>query len=504
MEFTEHRLKQIRDSFNIDNTEGVDLDLRVQDFPLASIWRKGSVKASGQVMQLTLTRLDSTPNELIIPLGLAYKRADTDKVVYLQTSDITIDMTTIPGSADNWPVGETHKYPAENDAFNLGIRVIASQPGTIGNAVKDTITLSPDGAPAELVASTNNYPVIGGSEGESDQALRARARNYLSALSRITSAGLQYVAKTFVASDGTSWAHVSVYEPPDIKGYTEVIVDPGSGGAPWGQVASDDFTSPATKVVYTWPYDSDQPPYFVHEAPAVEDLTDDNVYLAGFWDGPDPNNLAGTLIYKPLSDPVIREMFGIPNGEQFVLSIGERGILYLNTDYKIEWANITIEKQIEVWGAYIPMADFGHKIGIDKFTIYTGAIAEFQAIIEGDPSDPVASPGYRPAGTRVRVILPTTHFFQGGVEVSLVFVLGYDPSVIVNAVKSELLAYAAGLAPGQPLFVAEMYDVIMDIEGVHNCTVHLPIEDVYPPSDRHSVRINPGIDENGDPQLKVY
>lgn len=495
IELAEYRLEQIRDSFDFDNASGSDLDLRIQDLPLAQIWRKEASKASGEVMRLTLVRLETSPDELEIPAGLIYKRSDNEDVSYIQTATVFVDMTVAP-SGGPWVVDATHEYPDPNNPLVAGIRVLSTAAGTIGNASKDIIDLSPVGAPDEIVASTNVFPCIGGTDGESDAALKARARNYLGALSRITSAALMYIAKTFSSTDGTTFKHVSVYEPVEVKGYTELLVDPGSANLSTGATLAQNYSKSSAKTIYSWPYDSDPPPYFTHEAPSVEDLTDDNVLLGGFWEGwAGPEDWESSLVYYPLSHPKVRQMFGIPDGEKFVLSIGERGILYLNTDYKIKWSDVSADTQIAVWGQSINFATYGHllSIGSDEnpVRVYIGALAEFQAIIEGDPSDPVAMPGYRPAGTRVRVVLPTTQFVTGGVSLDITYAVGADIEAAGPEVLNRVLYYAAELGPGDPLLVAELYSTIMAIDGIINVHVKKPLNDVWPIDARHSLRIDP-------------
>ena len=122
---------------------------------------------------------------------------------------------------------------------------------------------------------------------------------------------------------------------------------------------------------------------------------------------------------------------------------------------------------------------------ITGYSVYTGILSELQSEVEGDPSD-AARPGWRAATTRLQVMPPVVQIV--GIGYTSVPVSGSDAATVSAAAKDALIAYLATLAPGAPLYVAQLYDAIMSTTDLLSIRFWMggtstPLDDVYPADD---------------------
>lgn len=403
----EVRAARIRDSFYLEGAEGQDLDDRVSDLPPSGLSRQHASAGSGG--SLSLVRADTTA-EVTVPAGSTYGRTDNGAVLYRQIADAT------------FLVGQ--------DTLTE-VAVVCLTVGLDGNCRAGQINRVLSAPGVDRV--TNTAPITNAQGEEQDEDLRARARAYLSSLTGTTPAALEYLGRSFESSNRARAAFARVFEDPTQPGYSELLIDDGSGLV--------GYTRPGVPVTGTVP--AGGPPVLWHEAPAV--------------DPPD-----GVSV---LSGGVLRELLA----EEYT-SIPERGMIFVNE------------------GVLSP----GDQWEIAKYRVFTGLPAEIQAAIEGNTSDPLNSPGYRAAGTRVRVQPPQVTLVD--LYVNVVPIQGRDYEVVRADTKDAVIQYLATLGPGQPLYIARLVDRIMDNPDV--LTVRLYSEpdsltqavDYLPASPRHVLR----------------
>lgn len=163
-ELVEERLGAIRDAFWLD-AKGKDLDARLMDMPPGFTPRLGAAPAAGPVLRVERT---DTSTALEIPAGSRVAHKDDATLVYVTTQTVTMQ------------VGEAF-YPPNSSA--PPIQVVCTTRGTRGNAASGTLTI-PVAMPDGVVSVTNVAPVAGGTDRESDDALRQRALLFLSGLAR--------------------------------------------------------------------------------------------------------------------------------------------------------------------------------------------------------------------------------------------------------------------------------------------------------------------------------
>ena len=493
----EYRLKAIRDSFNFLNASGTDLDDRLSDFPPAGIARLPAKHANGDSIRLIIDFKAGT--DISIPAGTRYGRSDNSDLEYIQVNDVSI-----PGNFQG--TDGTIYYPTTANAS--GIRVVCSAPGPEGNAgigVVDKL----NGPISNVLGAENVYPISGGALAESDDLLKERASLYIASLSRITASALAYIGKSFISTPETdgqpveSFRHVRVYESSFVPGYTEILVDTGSGGFTLqGSKSASSYTTAGKTRYYTWPHMTMHPPILYHDAPAVDPLTHHDVYLLwAYEEAKDDTGVAipGTTTQKwyRMSSTVVKDYYGIPLDVDPVLSIPERGLLYLDPTYAISASPLSVGENSAVAIA-IGRPDLDNiqntelPVNVDaseQYLVFTGAIAEFQAIIEGDPNDPIKFPGYRPAGCRVRVTLPFVQLMSK-IDASVEIEVGYDLETKRSEIQDLIAFYVEDLAPGQPFLKSKLIAQIMAETGVLNFTINTPTNDFYPNKETYSLRIN--------------
>ena len=492
----EYRLKAIRDSFNFQNAFGTDLDDRLSDLPPAGLARLPAKFAAGDSMRLKVDFVVGTP--VTVPAGTRYARSDNPDIEYIQVEDLTIpgDAAAEDGLMD-WP----------NTANTGGVRVVCGLPGIIGNVGIGVVDTYSGGVP-EIIGATNVFPIDGGAEEESDAMLKERASLYIASLSRITAAALEYIARSFMSTpeaDGEpveSFRHVRVYESSFVPGYTELMVDTGSSGFALGEPKEmSSYTTDGITRFYTWPDGAMHPPVLYHDAPSVDPLTHHDVFL--MWEmseGPPPGNVWTQYWYR-LSHPDVKAFYNIPEDVDPVLSIPERGLLYLDPDYKITSTPLSgankpvaisigrpdqdnIEENVQIYG---PNGLLG--AAVKQYLVFTGAIAEFQAIIEGDPNDPIKFPGYRPAGCRVRVTLPTIQYMDV-IDTTAEIKVGLDIDEVKKEILDAVAFYVSGLRPGRPFLRSELISNVMGLDSVLNFKIVTPAADFYPDKETYALRVN--------------
>jgi len=200
----ERRIQEFVDAFYFRGT-GVNLDRRLNDFPAGFPKRRQSTPAVGGAFRVT--RSLSTGTTTVAARAMLVSVSTSPTTQYTNVSAFTID----PGS-----------YTAVSIAF------VALSPGAAGNILQvgavDTISRKPN----EVIECTNTQPLLGGSDKERDPELRQRAERWVGSLALTQNEALEAIALNFQASDGVVLRHARMWNDPDQRGYSELVVSDGS------------------------------------------------------------------------------------------------------------------------------------------------------------------------------------------------------------------------------------------------------------------------------------
>jgi len=178
--------------------------------------RLPATPATGQV---TFSR--TTPqSQALIPVGARVATFDGAQVyqVYADSTNSAYNATIIPGGAFVVPAGQT--------SLNVGVQAL--NPGTAGNALANTIT-SIRSPIVGIDSVTNPAAFTTALDQESDDALKARFKNYIASLAAGTVGAITYAVQQLQQG-----LEVTVHENIDPDGNTDygavtVYVDDGSG-----------------------------------------------------------------------------------------------------------------------------------------------------------------------------------------------------------------------------------------------------------------------------------
>lgn len=405
----ELRLKQIRDSYNPETAAGADLDERARELPPHGMQRRSATRAQGAVLELT--RIDEAtpaqvaagenyPDPLTVPKGALFRRSDDPTQTYETTEDVTF-----AGSAGAGLPGESTKG---------SVYVRAMTPGTLGNCdISSVVEIV--SAPSQIIAVTNTVALDNGHARESDAQLRERMLVYMASLARCQPAALEFAALDFESSLGTRAMYAKVYEDPTNRGYSELVIDDGSGlEANTTPGASTEGLVPAHGQVVLY-----------HEAPATAPIQTIRVSRGG---------VVTTYRY---------------DAGQYI-SLPERGLVYFPE------------------GVLLP----SDKWQINGYDVYTGLVSELQQYIEGDTSRPIEFPGWRAAGTRVVVRPARTEYLAFDMHVIP------RQYIALGDVSTELETAAVewfrGLAPGETMYASQLLERLMDNTKVISVRLYEP------------------------------
>ena len=425
-EAVEFNMLAVRDSFDIRKVAAQYLDDRVAELPPAGLTRLGAAAASGAVMEF---KRETTTGALTIPKGSTFGRPDSDVLYVLQT-----DITMADGQGT---------YPSGDTAFAT---VVASSPGSSGNAPAGTITEIVDG-PGTLSSVTNPNPILGGQDIESDQELRERAHLYLSSLARCQKSALEALALSFESTTGVRVRHAKALEDPLNPGTVELIIDDGSGL----EGLDNEFVASTIQTIGV-----NLSPIIYHEKPATEPITS---LQFDFGDG-----------YVEVDSNDFEE------GKPGWVSHPEQGVIILQHSF------------FEIPGSDLKV-DSGTKVRIPPATHkkYTSVISELQEFVEGRPDDPDSFPGLRAAGTRVVVRPPLVENMD--FQFSLVFTSGTNFVEKSEEVKTLIVSFLRDLGPGESLYLGQLTSFLIDgVEELLSIHFEDPSTDRAPSTPRHALR----------------
>lgn len=405
----EARMFNMRRSFAIQNSFGSDLDARVKELPPSGIERITSTNASGAVLKITrLVFVDA----LTIPAPAIFQDASSG-INYETTQDVVFS------------AGEASK---EN------IFIVSTTPGNEGNCEASKIVTVIDAGIAEDITITNTKPLTNGLDEETDVSLQARALRFVKSLNRTTPDALAFLGTSFISTTNTVFPFASLYEDNVRPGYSELIVDDGTG------LTGQDVLGMHIEGVAP----SAGLNYIAHDFPATEELTQANFTIR------DDNGLVVNIA-----------------DDDFV-SIPERGIIYFNSG--------------------IIQEDYTYTI--TNYRVFRGAMAELQKEIEGNPSIGNILTGFRSAGCRIRVVYPIVQnvIFEARVIVDA----NFDVNETLEEVKQAAISFVNSRDVGQELRIADMTRELMTTQNILSVSFFqglLPMEDTFTSSGKEVIRI---------------
>jgi len=114
-------------------------------------------------------------------------------------------------------------------------------------------------------------------------------------------------------------------------------------------------------------------------------------------------------------------------------------------------------------------------VGVDGYKYYTELIAEAHRVLDGLPSNIIAYPGVRAAGTSIEVSAPLIKSIQIALTVDSKD--GISLNSIKNPVKSAITSYINALGVGKEVVVSEIIKHVQEVPGVKNVQIDftLPI-----------------------------
>lgn len=398
----------VRDSYFLDGVEGALLDRRCAELPKGGVRRRGPTTASGGALRVTRT---GVVGDLVLPAGsVVLSRTDGSPVLYRNADEITI------------PNGS---------ATYTGARLVAQTPGEAGNVAPGLLVLVQ--GPTGVVSAINTAALTSGSDREADADLRARALAYMGSLARCQPVAIEYAARSFVASDGARALFAAVVEDVRTPGFSEVVIDDGSGGA--GGTRAGILTSG------TVPTGSGLP-WVWFESPAVI------APVVTITRGASTFNLEPGVNCTP---------------------IPERGLVVVSDG----------------------VLEAGDAWAVGAYDVYTGLVSELQVHLDGSTSDPGRLPGWRAAGTRLRV-RPVVRE-EIGFDVWILPRSGVSLDALTVRVKQTCVSFLQSLAPGAPLYVGALTAALMADPDLVNVRLYLtgtanPLPDQTPASYDRSLR----------------
>lgn len=410
----ERRIYNVREAFFLSSATGAELDERVAELPPVGISRLPATNGSASCLKVT--RTDSI-GDLTIPKGSLVSTVSGVKYR-------TVNDAIIPNGSDHLD----------------NVQIVAINSGLSGNTTIGTISVITD-MPDDVIEVENTQPITNGGDQETDDQLKQRAYNYIQSLSRCSRSTLEYLALSFISSDGDRMKFARIYENPETPSVSELVVDDGSG------LDVDSVSKLGVQTSGTIPNNGYR--VLFHEAPATTPITTANLTIR------DASNNVITI-----------------NADQ-ITSIPERGIVYI--DEGILGADYT-------WT-------------ITGYRVYQGFISELQKEIEGDVDNPSILTGFRASGTRVVVKIADAQFVNFDVNLNVESGVLYDPVEI--QVRNTIADFVNNLAPSDPLYISDLIKVCKEVTGVKDIKFFGSgsanrLENIFPSTPTNAIRVNAG------------
>jgi uncharacterized phage protein gp47/JayE len=217
---------QVLSMTRASTSEGADLDSWMQDYGVA---RLPAVAASGQVRFARF----ATTEPALVPAGTLVRTADAGQGFVVRADAADPAWSAAQGG-----------YVLGVGVGSVLVPVQAEVAGGAGNVLAGSIALIADALPG-VDTVTNENPLSGGLDAESDAALRIRFRDYLASLSRATPVAVGHAVASL--RQGLRW-HVD----EDVgAGVFRVTIDDGTGAPSAGLLSQAATAIEAARPVGT-------------------------------------------------------------------------------------------------------------------------------------------------------------------------------------------------------------------------------------------------------------
>ena len=267
-------------------------------------------------------------------------------------------------------------------------------------------------APSGVDSVTNPSALTNGRDLESDDALRARIKLYLKSLSRATITALVYACLGVEDTlTGQTVVFAAAVEDMINLGNVIVYIDDGAGTpASSVQVAAESVVAAAVG--------------------GEVDLYLDN---------------------KPLNTTAA-----------YAIQVNA-GLVVEGVDYTINPASGYLKMLTPLTAADAVTADYWY---------YDGLVQECQKIIDGDPADRAAYPGYRAGGVLVRVLVPQVVQISFTANISVK--QGWSQTSVAANVSSAISGYINSLGISEDVILKELVERAMSVPGMYDIAIVTP------------------------------
>ena len=404
--------------------------------------RLNNVRNGYSIQSASGAELDARVAEL--PPGTIFRKKSGyagAAVLTINRDDSSAELIIPVGSVVQSSVSGVEYTTVEQITMAIGVAtlenqfIIAKTPGTTGNAdVGDIINII---RMPGVSSVTNTGAITSGVNEETDGALRARALKFVKSLGKCQRNSLEYLGESFVAEDGQTAKFSRIYEDINKPGYCELIVDDGQGFVNQDTVGTtSNGTVGANGQLYIW-----------HESPATQELK------------------------CGVNFTILRDGDQIIFDQSQYKSVPERGLIYFNEGVLQE----------------------GDEWSVNNYRIYKGFIADLQDEIEGyNNLSQLSIPGYRAAGTRVKVDIPALQNLSFKIEVAV------NPGLNINntrnAIRLIAINYINNLPIGEPLIVTKLIQTIQNSGLIISCKIldnnNNVLTDTYPNTLKTVLRTN--------------
>lgn len=381
--------------------------------------RRSSVSANGPIM---VYNREDTVGVLTVPAGVVFRSSVDASLEYRSTEAVTF----ADGQAS---------YPSPSQS---PVAIIALQPGSKSNTPTGTLTVvvPGTGAPNQITSVTNSEALGNGEDEESTASMLQRAQLTIAAIAKAQPMALRALAQRFTGADTTTIRDAVVFSPPDIPGYSELVVSDGFGLQ--GYITDATWQTGTVGVSGLWTITFDGPA-------ATEPL----------------------LVLNP--DPLL------PVGSGATPAGSRSGTVVLHEQGVVEF----------IGDPLLP----GTKWAIGGHKVYTGVIAELQGLIEGDWSAGTSVEyGWKACGTRVRVRPPITN--PTPFTVRAVFRSGADVDAARDSLAAIISGYLASVGIGGTLSLFRLIDVVGNYSDVVDFQILSPSQNIASLSRRHQFYTN--------------
>jgi hypothetical protein len=113
---------------------------------------------------------------------------------------------------------------------------------------------------------------------------------------------------------------------------------------------------------------------------------------------------------------------------------------------------------------------------VNAYTYYTGLIQQAQRVLNGDPDDLDRFPGVKAAGIKLKVRAPVVQNIS--FSITIISTFGTIETELIAQVKEVVQRYVNGLGVGDDVILAEVVAAVMSVPGVTDTRVNSPASNV--------------------------